>query len=366
MVWVYDVLRKAEVCTSTKVLVGHAEPKLGHAFSAFLPAGPDVASFFYIKMYTLKTGQPKPQSKPKIIVILGPTATGKSDFAVRIAKKYGGQVISADSRQVYIGLTIGTGKITKKEMHGVPHHLLDVVSPKKVFSVDEWKKRAEKKIIEIIAHGNTPIICGGTGFYIQSIVDDVVLPAVPPNKKLRTRLEKKSVAELFSILQKLDPVRAETVENKNPVRLVRAIEIATALGAVPPLATRELHAGMRQSRYNILQIGLTLPEKKLQEKIHTRLIARLKKGMAMEAQQLHAKGLSWKRMHALGLEYRYLAQFLQKKISKQELIATLGREIYQYAKRQMTWFKRDPNIAWFSPSDVQKIEKVVEKFLKKK
>ena len=150
-------------------------------------------------------------TRPKILVVLGPTATGKSDLAVLLAKKYNGEVISADSRQVYKGLNIGSGKITKKEMQGIPHHLLDIISPRTRFSVDAWKRKTEQKIKNILSRGKLPIICGGTGFYIQTIVDEVVLPHVPPNKKLRSELEKKDAQSLFTLLQKLDPERAKTI-----------------------------------------------------------------------------------------------------------------------------------------------------------
>src|SRR3990167_899026 len=159
------------------------------------------------------------KNSSKILVILGPTATGKSGLAVKLARKYKGEVISADSRQVYKDLDIGTGKNTKKEMRGVPHHMLDIVSPKKVFTVSEWKEKTEKIIKNIISRGKLPIICGGTGFYIQSIVENVILPEVPPNKVLRKKLEKKGLAELQTILVKLDPRRFSNIDIKNPVRL---------------------------------------------------------------------------------------------------------------------------------------------------
>lgn len=302
-------------------------------------------------------------TKPKILVVLGPTATGKSDLAVLLAKKYNGEVISADSRQVYKGLNIGSGKITKKEMRGVPHHLLDVISPRTRFSVDAWKRKTEQKIKDIVSHGKLPIICGGTGFYIQSIVDDIILPHVPPNKKLRNELEKKDAQSLFTILQKLDPERAQTIEQHNPVRLVRAIEIATALGAVPPLNKMTRGA---LATYEFLQIGLTLPDTQLKERIIKRLDARLKKGMLREAQKLHDNGLSWKRMFELGLEYRYESLLLQHKISKQDFVEKLNTEIWHYAKRQMTWFKRDKNIKWFAPTDTHEIEICISHFLDSK
>ena len=282
--------------------------------------------------------------KPKVIVILGQTATGKSDLAVKIAlrlrsgpsaHKFGGEIISADSRQVYKNLDIGTGKITKKEMEGIPHHLLDVANPKKKFTAAEYKKLAEGKIKEIIGRGKMPIICGGTGFYIDAVTKGIVFPEVPPNLKLRKDLEKESVPELFKMLKKLDSGRAKTIDPKNRVRLIRAIEIVKALGtAVEPL-------------YKFIKIGLYLPEEKLKEKIRIRLFARIRGGMVQEAKKLHKNGVSWKRMQELGLEYRYLALYLQNKISKKEMLEKLSAEIYQYARRQMTWFKRDKQIKWF-------------------
>jgi tRNA dimethylallyltransferase len=295
--------------------------------------------------------------KPKVLVVLGPTAVGKSDLAVEIARQYNGEVISADSRQVYTGLDIGTGKITKKEMRGVPHHLLDVMNPKKVFSVELWKKQTEIAIEDIISRGKLPIICGGTGFYIQSLVDNIILPDVVANPTLRKELSFKSTEELFIMLKKLDPKRAKNIDSKNPVRLIRAIEVATALGSVPKVKRVK-------SKYIFVQIGLTFPLDILREKIHTRLLARMKKGMLVEAKKLHTNGLSYKRMEALGLEYRYLALYLQKKISKQEMLERLTIEIGQYARRQMQWFKRDKNIQWYSPDERKLIQKEVEAFVK--
>lgn len=158
--------------------------------------------------------------KPKLIVICGPTATGKSDLAVEIARQIGGEVISADSRQVYTDLDLGTGKITKREMRGVPHYLLDVADPKRQFSVARYKKLADKAIRDIQKRNKTPILCGGTGFYIDAVVSGAVLPDVPPNKALRSELARKTDDELFETLKRMDPNRAETIDKHNPVRLV--------------------------------------------------------------------------------------------------------------------------------------------------
>jgi len=303
--------------------------------------------------------------KSKVLVILGPTAVGKSDLAVKMAHLYNGlirtkgmvdqtsldevlgEVISADSRQVYKGLDIGSGKITKKEMQGVPHHLLDAMNPKKVFTVDLWKEKAEKAIVDILSRGKLPIICGGTGFYIQSVVDNIILPDVPPNKTLRKELETNNTEELFKILKKLDPKRAKNIDKHNSVRLVRAIEIAKALGTVPKMKKKK-------SKYDFIQIGLTLPSEILKERIHVRLMERLPK-MIIEVRKLHLDGLSWKRLESLGLEYRFTALYLQKKISKSKMLERLNTEIGQYARRQMQWFKRDARIKWFDPSHIEEI-----------
>ncbi len=296
-------------------------------------------------------------NKQKLLVILGPTATGKSDLAVKIAKQFGGEIISADSRQVYRGLNIGTGKITRKEMRGIPHHLLDVADPKKRFTVVKYQELAREKIAAIFSRGHLPIICGGTGFYISALIDSVILPDVPPNEKLRAKLRPETPETLLKLLMKLDPLRAKTVDQKNPRRIIRAIEIATALGAVPPIKKTP-------ASYDTLFIGLTLPNDEMKKKIATRLHARLKIGMIAESKRLHAAGLSWKRMVELGLEYRYIALFLQGKMTKSEMISKLQTEIWRYAKRQMTWFKRDKRIKWFNPSEQSKIEKETKKFLR--
>lgn len=268
----------------------------------------------------------------KVIVVCGPTTTGKSDFAVELAKKVGGEIISADSRQVYKGLDIGSGKITNREMKGVPHYLLDVASPKRVFSVAQYKRLADKAIKTILKRGKVPIICGGTGFYIDAVVYDQSLPLVKPNTKLRKQLEKLSVAQLASKLQKLDPDRFESIDSKNKVRLVRAIEIATSLGSVPKT--------MRVKKYEIQWYYLDFPDDVLKKRIHDRLHKRMRLGMLAEVRRLHQAGVSWKKLESLGLEYRYLALYLQNKISKDEMLAQLESAIWHYAKRQRTWFKK--------------------------
>jgi tRNA dimethylallyltransferase len=292
----------------------------------------------------------------KIIVVLGQTATGKSDFAVEMAKEIGGEIISADSRQVYKGMDLGTGKITKKEMKGIPHYLLDVISPSKVYTVNDFQKKALKEIDAIYKGGKVPIICGGTGFYIDAVVNSTVFPNVPPNKELRKKLSKKTAVQLFKILEKLDKARAKNIDKNNPVRLIRAIEIAKALGKVPKLSPRP---GLGEDKFDVLKIGLVLPSEVLKKRITTRLLSRIKKGMIKEIENLHKNGITWKRMYSFGLEYRYVSLFLQGKFSKSEMTEKLNTEIWHFAKRQSTWFKRDKSILWIDPRNITEKAKAI-------
>ncbi|MFH1455099.1 MAG: tRNA (adenosine(37)-N6)-dimethylallyltransferase MiaA [bacterium] len=286
--------------------------------------------------------------KPKIIVILGPTATGKSDIAIQIAKKVGGEIISADSRQIYKGMDLGSGKITKKEMLGIPHHLLDIISPNTLFSVVKYKKLVEKEIEKIIVKNKVPIICGGTGYYIDSIVNNIVLPEVKINKKLRQKLEKYSAEKLFGILERLSLSRAKNIDKYNKVRLIRAIEIARALGDVPKIQEGP-------SKYDFILIGLDTKDDILKEKIIIRLFRRMKLGMINEVKKLHKNGVGWKRLESFGLEYRQVALYLQNKITRDQMLENLKNEIWYFVKRQRTWFKRNENIKWFEPNEIKKI-----------
>lgn len=272
----------------------------------------------------------------KVVAIVGPTTVGKSDFAVNYAILNNGEIISADSRQVYIGLDIGTGKITKEEMKGVPHHMLDIISPKENFNVAMYKEMAEKVIEDIHNRGKLPIICGGTGFYIDALLNDITYPNVPHNEKLREELDTKSSIELFEILKSLDEEYANNLNNSernNNFRLIRSIEIIKELGKIPEIKKNE-------SKYEIEWIKLSLPNTELRERIHNRLIKRIGIGMIDEVKNLYENGLSYERMEELGLEYRYISRYLRGLISKEEMIFKLETEIWRYAKRQILWFSR--------------------------
>ena len=293
----------------------------------------------------------------KLLVILGSTASGKSEMAVRLAKKFNSEIVSADSRQVYKAMDIGTGKVTKKEMRGIPHYLLDVANPKKKFTVVQYRKLALKAIDKIVRKGKIPVLCGGTGFYIQAVIDGIVIPKVKPDWRLRKKLEKKTVEKLFNQLKKIDPQRAKTIEKKNKRRLIRALEIVIKTKRPVPVFRK------KPLPYPVLIIGIKKEKEELKKLIEKRLLKRLKRGMIAEVKKLRSDGLSWKRLEEFGLEYRYIARYLQGKLNYDEMIKSLRKETEHYAKRQMTWFKKDQKIRWVK--DFQEAEKLVKEFLRK-
>jgi len=319
----------------------------------------------------------------KIIVVLGPTASGKSELAVKIAKKFNGEIISADSRQVYRGLDIGSGKVPRDKPKvksqndychkGIKHHLLDVASPKRTFTVVQYQNLAKKALRKILAKNKLPIICGGTGFYIDALIYDYRLPEVPPQPRLRKQLEKKSAGELFQQLKKLDSRRAKNIDKHNKRRLIRALEIVLATGKIVP-SKNFLIRRSRNKRINhgILKIGIKKSPEELKKLIVQRLKKRFGQGLVKEVKNLHKKGLSWQRLDDLGLEYRYISRYLRDLISEDEMIKALEKEIYRYSKRQMTWFsakggsasggKKHKKIVWIK--NQKEAEELVDKFLK--
>ncbi|MFA5386217.1 MAG: tRNA (adenosine(37)-N6)-dimethylallyltransferase MiaA [Candidatus Paceibacterota bacterium] len=320
--------------------------------------------------------------KDKIIVVLGPTASGKSGLAVKIAlhlssgqarKTFGIngiEIISADSRQVYKGLDLGSGKVTKdlnsklriqsSEFYhqGIRHHLLDIASPKNRFTVAQYQKLAKKAIKKIIAKGKIPIICGGTAFYIYSLIYNWQIPEVPPQKKLREKLEKKSIEELFKQLKKLDPQRAKNIDKYNKRRLIRALEIVLITGKPNP---HKSDLNQRTATFDVLIIGIKKPKEELQKLIKIRLEKRLKQGMIEEIKKLYQRGLTWKRLDELGLEYRYISYYLRELITKEKMIEILNQKTWQFSKRQMTWFKKDKIIKWIK--NYKEAKKLVKNFL---
>lgn len=292
-------------------------------------------------------------TKPKIIVVVGQTSSGKSDLAVFLAEKLNGEVVSADSRQVYKGMDLGSGKITPAETHGIPHHLLNVISPKRNFSADKYREMATRAVNGIILRGKTPIVCGGTAFYIDALLYKNLLADFPPNAKLRKKLEKISNEKLFEKIKMSDPARANTIDKNNKRRLIRAIEIIEASGGRVPKNKKQLV-------FRPLFIGITRPTEEIKNRIHKRLIKRIKDGMLKEIADLKKSGVSSKRLDSFGLEYRYANRFLLGLIGKKEMIAAIERDSWHYAKRQITWWKKNKKIIWIKSSE--EALKVAKKF----
>lgn len=324
----------------------------------------------------------------KLIVILGPTSSGKSTLAIKLARKFKGEIVSADSRQVYKGMDLGTGKVpisyglrsktsTKSSTPskdgiysgGIRHHLLDVASPKKQFTVSEFKTLANQAIKKINSKHKLPFLVGGTPFYIYATIDDWQIPEVAPNPKLRNVLRNKSNAQLFAMLKKLDPKRAKNIDQHNPHRLIRALEIIKETGRpVPPFRNPELVSGSQKKIPNqvrnceMLLLGISKPQNELYKLIDKRLEQRLKQGMVVEVKKLRKSGVSWKRLEGFGLEYRFVSLYLQNYLTYDEMVQQLKSAIHKFSKRQMTWFKRDARIRWITNEN--QATKLIKGFMK--
>ncbi len=293
-------------------------------------------------------------ARPRIIVIIGPTASGKSALAVRLATKFNGEIISADSRQVYKGLDIGTGKITKNEMQSIPHHCINIANPKKIFTVDEYRIVSEKIITDIYARGKIPIIVGGTGFYIDAVLYGATYPQTPPDWALREKLEKQQTQTLLKTLEKLDTHRASTIDPNNRRRIIRAIEIIKSIGWMPAL--------IKKHRFDALILGIKTNPVLLRKKISRRLDGWVKAGLISEVKNLHKnQKLSWGRLEEIGLDYKYVALHLQGKMTLKETIARTDTEIWHYAKRQLTYFKKMEQVHWITST--REAEKLIKDFL---
>lgn len=288
-----------------------------------------------------------------MICVVGPTASGKSELAVKLAKRHGGEIISADSRQIYKGMDIGSGKVAGKWVakngkkvfvyNSVPHYLIDEASPRTQYSVAKFQGKAKKILEDISKRGKVAIICGGTAQWVDAIALQQALPVVPPDFKLRRQLGKLTTEQMFVMLKKLDSARASNIDPKNPRRLIRALEIVMSTGKPVPKLSEPA-----ETQFEVLWVGLNPDSETLELKIKKRLGERLKQGMVKEVEKLHKAGLTWKKLESFGLEYKYCALFLQDKLTKEEMVSQLAIAIRQYAKRQMTWWKRNKNIRWYA------------------
>ena len=298
--------------------------------------------------------------KPKIIVIVGPTGSGKTSLSLLLAREFGGEVITADSRQVYRGLDIGTEKITRAEMDGIPHHLIDIVDITTIYTAADFKRDAEKAITEIVARGKVPIIAGGTFFYIDTLIGKMGSAPVPPNPILRALLETKSTEELFAELTNKDPRRAEEIDPHNRRRLIRALEIIESIDSVPATVQQT------ECPYNILTIGIETNSVELRKKLRTRAEQALTKGLIEETKQLLTSGVSKERLLEIGHEYKLVLSLIDSTITHEELIQKCEEKNWQYAKRQRMWLKRDHTIEWFSRENTSAITTRVQEFLQNK
>lgn len=289
----------------------------------------------------------------KVIFITGATASGKSDFAIWLAKKINGEIINADSRQVYKFLDIGSGKITKKEEKEVKHYLLSIASPKRNYSLGKWLKDVDKAIEKIVKRRKVPIICGGTILYLKALKEGWILPEVKPDYKLRKELEKLDTNTLFQKLAKIDPERARNIQKENKRRLIRALEIALKLGRVPKL--------IKKPKYKILILAPYIEFEKLEKRIYKRLKKRIK-GIIEEIKKLRKIGLSFKRIISFGLEYEWFGKYVMGKIDLKFAIEKCYKDIRRFARKQIRELNKIEEVKWFK--NKKELLKIVKEFLK--
>lgn len=276
------------------------------------------------------------QAKPKLIVIAGTNASGKSGLGVELARRFGGEIVSADSRQVFRGYDLGSGKITPEEMRGVPHHLIDVCDSNEFFSMHDFQRLAYEAIDGILQRGHVPFLVGGTGLYIASVTEGYVMSDRMPDLAYRDELEKRTTPELYAMLLKLVPDVEVDARNRN--RVMRMLE---------KIHDGDDHRPHNCPRYACLKLGVTWDRETLKARIDERLERRMGQGMVDEVRRLLDAGASVEFMRKLGLEYRYLTEYITGEFSTEdEMCAELSLAIKRFAKRQMTWFRRDREIHW--------------------
>lgn len=295
--------------------------------------------------------------KVKILSIVGPTTSGKTSLAIELSQHFNGEVISADSRQVYRGLDLGSGKVTTEEMANIKHHLLDVADIDQIYTGANFVHDAKIAITDITKRGKLPIIAGGTFFYIELLKGTKNVSPVVPNPTLRQELAKLTTEELWQKLQTTDTRRAENIDKKNRHRLIRALEIIEALGHVPDPENSK-------SEFDWLTIGIRIDKDQLKERINQRLNDRLEKGMIQEVENLLKAGVPSERLISFGLEYKHIIEYFKGGMTLEELKNLLNTKNIQFAKRQYTWLKRDQHITWLDfPVTLDKTKNIVQNFL---
>ena len=293
--------------------------------------------------------------KDKVLVIVGSTASGKTGLAVELAMQFNGEVISADSRQVYRGLDIGTAKATPGEMQGIPHHCLDVANVDEVYTAKDFVEAGQAAIADITTRGNLPIIAGGTFFYVDLLLGRATMPEVPPNQTLRTELEAMSAAELFAELRERDSARAATIDPNNKRRLVRALEIIAAVGRVPEIPSEE--------RYDTLWLGIERSREEIRCRIEKRAQQWLSADFKNEIAWLLEQNLSPERIAEFGFEYSIGIAWYRGELNDEEFVEQIIAKNWQYAKRQLQWLKRNENIHWLTPDKLDTAPVMVTNWL---
>lgn len=293
--------------------------------------------------------------KPKIIVIVGPTASGKTALSIELAKKLNGEIISADSMQIYKKMTIGTAKPTEEEMQGIPHHMIDIIEPNEDFNVAKYKKMAEDKIEDILSRGKQPIIAGGTGLYVDTLVNGIEFFDIENDFDYRKTLEeetaKNGVDWLFDKLKEVDPEAANNIEKNNVRRVIRALEIYKVTGKTKTQLDKE---SIKGSKYDYIIFGMLWNREELYERINLRVDIMLENGLVDEVKQLLEKdGFSKTALQGLG--YKEVVEYLESIISYEEMVEKIKMETRRYAKRQMTWFNRNKDIIWLEAKDKEKL-----------
>ena len=296
----------------------------------------------------------------KTILILGPTATGKTNLAIELAKKLNGEIISADSMQVYRGMDIGTAKPTLEERQGIPHHLIDIRNPDEEWTVSDFVNECGQRINGLIKRGKTPLIVGGTGLYLWSLIEGFSFPITPADKELRATLEKESLSDLYSQLTAADPEAAGKIHPNDKKRIVRALEVYNLTGKkISELQKNRQHntrhfpprAGLPQVENGGIQspllIGLNTDREILYERINQRVDLMIEKGLIDEVKGLLAKGYNKDLPSMQALGYKQVIDHLDGKYSKEEMIEELKKKTRNFARRQMTWFRRFKNVAWY-------------------
>lgn len=298
----------------------------------------------------------------KTVFVIGPTATGKTRMAVHIANRFDGEIIGADSRQVYQGLDIGTGK-DLDEYHAVTppvqYHLIDVAKPDEDYNLFRFVADARHAMTDIHRRNRLPVVAGGTPLYVKALLENYDIDGGPPNPELRNQLETLDREQLIDKLRRLDPERLEKTDLSQRPRIIRAIEIAmTTADAKTPACTHNIHP---------LILAPYHPRKTVHKRIEERLDKRLELGLVQEVQSLHAQGLSWERLHYFGLEYRYVAKYLQQQLSHNEMREQLLTRIRRFCKAQDIWYRRFErdgwNIHWIPQGDITQTLELVDAFL---